>query len=127
MASQYSDPPAPYTEVKTTGGSNASPRLNAYVDPNLTKRNAVETAAASDLPPKSSSTTLGGIRPVYANDQDTELDNDAAATANAAVEPPPHAPNKMAGSTRNGQFRSRDPYASDGMVGQDYLKNQGAS
>lgn len=127
MASQHSDPPAPYTEVKTTGGDNASPRLNAYVDPALTKRNAVSTPAASDLPPKSGSTTLGGIRPVYANDKNTELQNTEAATDNQAVDPPPHAPNKPVGSVRNGQFRARDPYSNDGMPGQDYLKNQGAS
>lgn len=128
MASQYSDPPAPYTAVVTGGGPNAAPRLNAYTDPALTKRNAQGNAAESDLPPGSGSRTLGGIRPVYAEDQNEDIDNTAAAAANASVAPPPKAPNKWVGAkTPDNIFRARDPYRNNGMVGQDYLKNQGES
>lgn len=126
MASQSADPPAPQSEVITQTGSNNPARLGAYTDPALTTRNVVETAAASDLPPGSGSTTLGGVRPVYANDQADEIDNTAAETANASVDPPPHSPNSWARGTVDGRRVSRDPYANQGMVGQPFYKNLGS-
>lgn len=126
MPNQVNDPPSPQSEIVTVAGDNQSPRVNAYTDPALTTRNATETAAASDLPaPKSPATSQGDIREVYANDQQSNLDNDAAATENVNVDPPPHAPNKMARGTVNGRRVSRDPYANGGMVGQSFFNNQG--
>lgn len=125
MASQSADPPAPQSQVTTGSAPNGTARVGPYTDTALTKRNVAGAAAASDLPPGSGSTTLGGIRPVYANDQDTEIDNTAAATANAAVDPPAKAPNSWARGTVDGVRVSRDPYAQKGMVGQSFFNNQG--
>lgn len=127
MASQSADPPAPYTEVTTTGSGNETARLNAYTDRSRTQRNVDGVAAASDLPPPAGSTTLGDIRPVYANDKKESIENVDAAEANAGVAPPPHAPNKMAGArTGDNVFRSRDPYRNGGMTGQSFF-NPGGS
>lgn len=123
MASQSAEPAAPQSEVVTVAGANKPARIGTYVDPALTTRNAEETAAASDLPPKSGSRTLGSIRPVYANDQDNEIENTEAAAANAAVAPPPHSPNSARMQTRNGVRFGRDPYANGGQA--QYLDNQG--
>lgn len=125
MASQDGDPKAPQAETVITSGPNNTARVGAYTDTALTKRNVVETAAASDLPAGSGSTTLGGIRPVYANDKETELQNTGAEDANGAVEPPAKSPNSWARGTVNGTRVSRDPYANQGMVGQSFFNNQG--
>lgn len=128
MPNQVNDPPSPQSEVVTQSTPNAAARVNAYTDPSLTTRNVTGTAAASDLPaPKSPATSQGDIREVYANDQQSNLENDAAATENVNVDPPPHAPNKWARGTVNGRRVSRDPYANNGMVGQTYLNNQGGN
>lgn len=111
------DPPAPQSQVVRAAGANKTARTGAYTDPNLTTRNAEGSAAASDLPPPADSTTTGSVRPVYAADQDKEIDNTAAATANAGVDQPPHSPNSW--KMRNG--RPRDPYANSGQ--DDYLDN----
>ena len=111
------DPPAPQSEVIREAGANKGPRKGAYTDPNLTTRNAEETAAPSDLPAKSGSTTTGGIRPFYAGDQATEIENTDAAVENAGVAQPPHSPNSS--RMRNGA--RRDPYANSGQA--DYLDN----
>lgn len=125
MPNQVNDPPSPQSEVVTQSTPNAAARVNAYTDPDLTTRNVVETAAASDLPaPKSPANSQGDIRPVYANDQKSNLENDDAATENAGVDPPPAAPNKWARGTVNGRRVSRDPYANQGMVGQTFFNNQ---
>lgn len=127
MASEGADPAAPQSEVVHVSGTNDAPRIGTYTDPDLTTRNSVETAAASDLPaPKSPATSQGDIREVYANDQQSNIQNTAAATENAGVEPPPKSPNKWARGTVNGQRVSRDPYANQGMIGQDFYKNQGS-
>lgn len=125
MASQSGDPKAPQAEIIALKGTNNQARVGAYTDTDLTQRNVVETADASDLPPGSGPTTLGSTRPVYANDQDEEINNQEAAAANASVDQPAHAPNKWARGTVNGRRVSRDPYANQGMVGQSYLNNQG--
>lgn len=120
------DPPAPQSEVVTVSTPNVPARINAYTDPDLTTRNVTGTVAASDLPvPKAPSNSQGDIRPVYANDQKSNLENDAAATENVGVTPPPTAPNKWARGTVNGRRVSRDPYANQGMVGQPFFKNIG--
>lgn len=124
MASQSADPPAPQSQVVTTTAANGPARVNAYTDVGLTKRNVTGSVAASDLPPESGSTTLGGIRPVYANDKVEDIDNDAAATANANVDPPPHSPNSWQIGTVDGRKVSRDPYANQGMVGQPFFNHQ---
>lgn len=125
MPNQVNDPPSPQSEIVTVAGANQSPRVNAYTDPALTTRNSEETAAASDLPaPKSPSNSQGDIRPVYANDQNSNIENVAAATENVNVDPPPAAPNKWARGTVNGRRVSRDPYANQGMVGQTFFNNQ---
>lgn len=125
MASQSAEPAAPQTQVVSDTSDNAQARIGTYVDTDLTKRNVAGQTVVTDQPPASGSTTLGGVRPVYAADQATEIENDEAATANAAVTPPPHAPNKWTGRTVNNIFRSRDPYAANGMPDQSYLNNQG--
>jgi len=122
---RVNDPPAPQLQVTAVKGTNQTARVGAYVDTALTKRNVVETAAASDLPPGSGSTTLGSVRPVYATDKVEEIASTDAATDNADVEPPAHAANKWVRGTVNGRRVSRDPYANEGMIGQDAFKNQG--
>ena len=115
------DPPSPQRTVVTQAGANKAPRPGAYTDPNLTTRNAEGNAAESDLPaPPSLRSTHGDIRPVYANDQAAEIDNDQAATQNEGVDQPPHSPNSW--KTRGG--RPRDPYRNSGQ--DDYLDNQGS-
>lgn len=122
--SRVNDPPSPQSQVVHSKGTNQTARVGQYVDTGLTKRNVSGSSAASDLPAKSGSTTLGDIRPVYSNDQDNEIENTAAATENAGVTPPPHAPNKWARGTVNGRRVSRDPYANQGMIGQTAFNNQ---
>lgn len=125
MSIQNNDPPAPQKEVVTLTSQNNPARVGPYTDPDLTERNVVETAAASDLPPpQSAARSQGSIRPVYANDQAQEIDNTDAATENAAVAPPAHAPNSWARGTVNGRKVSRDPYANQGMVGQSFFNHQ---
>lgn len=123
MASQSADPAAPQSEVVRSAGANKPARKGAYVDVALTTRNAEETAAASDLPPGSGSTTLGGIRAVYATDKTNDIDSVAAAAANVNVDPPPHSPNAPQMQTRAGRRYARDPYANGGQA--QYLNNQG--
>lgn len=127
MASEGADPPAPQSEVVHSTSTNNPARIGTYTDPDLTTRNVSGTAAESDLPaPKSPATSQGDIREVYANDQKSNIENTAAATANAGVDPPPKSPNSWARGTVNGQRVSRDPYANQGMLGQDFYKNQGS-
>lgn len=124
MASQSADPAAPQSEVITVAGANKPARKGTYVDTSLTTRNAESDAPALDLPAGSGSTTLGSTRPVYAGDQDNEIDNTAAiAAANASVDPPPHSPNSPRMQTRSGRRYARDPYANGGQA--QYLNNQG--
>ncbi len=124
MASQSADPPAPQSQVVTAGTPNQTARIGAYTDRSLTQRAVEGTAAASDLPaPKSPATSQGDIREVYANDKQSNIENDAAATENAAVDPPPHSPNSWARGTVGGRRVSRDPYANQGMVGQSFYNN----
>lgn len=128
MASQSADPPSPYSKVVTTTGTNSQARLNAYVDQALTKRNVDGDVAASDLPaPKTPATSQGDIREVYANDKQSNIENDAAAGENAGVPPPPNSPNSWVRGTVDGKRMSRDPYANQGMVGQTFYNNQGGS
>lgn len=122
---RVNDPPAPQSQIVTVSGTNRTARVGSYTDVGLTKRQVVETAAASDLPPASGAKTTGGIRPVYANDKVAEIDNDAAATENVAVTAPPHAANKWVMGEVNGETVRRDPYANSGMVGQAFFDNQG--
>ncbi len=127
MASESADPPAPQSEVVALSSTNNPARIGTYTDPALTDRNVDGEVAPSDLPEKKTvGNSQGDIRPVYANDQNSNIENVAAATENAAVTPPPHAPNKMAGARdSNNIFRARDPYRNNGMTGQSYLNNQG--
>lgn len=126
MASEFGDPKAPQAEIVTTKGTNNRARVGPYTDPNLTLRNVVQTPDASDLPPPSGSKTLGGVRPVYATDQNEEIDNTAAATENASVEQPPHSPNSWPiEADGQGIPRGNDPYRTNGVIGRDYLNNQG--
>ena len=127
MASQGADPAAPQSQVVSVQAPNQTARIGTYTDTSLTQRNVEGTVAPSDLPePKTIGNSQGDIRPVYANDQNSNIENVAAATENADVEPPPHAPNKWARGTVNGRRVSRDPYANNGMIGQDAFKNQGS-
>ncbi len=126
MASEGAEPAAPQSQVVAVSGTNNPARIQTYTDLELTKRNVVSTLAESDLPEeKTVKNSQGDIRPVYANDKVSSIDNDAAATANAGVLPPAKAPNSWVRGTVNGQRVSRDPYANNGMVGQDAFKNQG--
>lgn len=126
MASQGADPAAPQSQVVTVAASNQTARVGAYTDVSLTKRAVVSVEAASNLPPASGSTTLGGIRPVYAADQQTTIVTDATVTAaNAGTTPPPKSPNSWVRGTVNGRRVSRDPYANQGMIGQSFFTNQG--
>lgn len=122
------DPPAPQSEIVTTTAANATARVGPYTDRSLTKRNVVSTPAASDLPaPKSPANSQGDIRPVYAADKLSNIENVAAATENADVDPPPKSPNSWARGTVNGRRVSRDPYANGGMVAQPFFENQGGN
>ena len=118
--------PRPQAKIRTTSGTNATEPRNAYVDQSLTKRNIDNGDVEEAHPPRSGSTTLGDIRPVYANDAKTEIQNTAAATENANVDPLPNSPNSWAiEDDEQGIPRSRDYYRNEGMHGQDYLNNQG--
>lgn len=115
MSSEFGNPPAPQSEVVTRSTTNNPARLNAYTDPNLTKRNAVPTAGQTVMPPTpppSGSTTLGNIRPVYANDKVQEIDQTAS---NPGVAIPAQAPNSW--------VPGRDPYKNQGMPGQEFFDN----
>lgn len=121
MASEHGDPKAPQADLVTVAGANKSARVGTYTDTDLTTRNAESVAPASNLPAPAGSTTLGSVRPVYANDQDNEIENTEAAAENAGVQPIPHAPNKWGMQTRNGIRFGRDPYATGGQA--SYLNN----
>lgn len=108
MASQYTEPAAPQTEVTTVSTTNNTARRGPYTNRDITKRNSVETAAAA-TPLKSGSKTLGNIRRFYAEDKVEEADQNAS---NPGVTAPPHSPNSWQ--------RGRDPYANGGMVGQTF-------
>lgn len=130
MASEYADPPAPQASINTSSAKNRQARPGPYVDQSLTLENVDSTpAAALDVPPpKSPATSQGDIRPVYANDQKSNLENTMAAEENQDVDPPPHAPNKWgietdASIAGHPISRSRDPYRNDGL--EPYLRNQG--
>ena len=124
MASVNDDPPSGQGKVITTSGNNAAAGYGPYIDRGQTVRNASNVAPALNIPGPSGSTTTGSTRPVYANDQLKEVDNDDAAVDNVGVTPPPHAPNKMAGEKdSNNIFRSRDPYRNNGMTGQSFFAN----
>lgn len=126
MASQGADPAAPQSQVIKVAAANQPARVGAYTDVSLTSRAVVSVEAPSDLPPASGSTTLGGIRPVYATDQNTTIVTDAAVkVANAGTLPLPKSPNKWVRGTVDGQRVSRDPYANQGMIGQSFFNNQG--
>jgi hypothetical protein len=128
MASEGAEPAAPQSEVVHVSTTDNPARIGTYTDPDLTTRNSVETLAESDQPPKKApGNSQGDIRPVYANDQLSNIENDAAATANASVEPPPKSPNSWARGTVNGARVSRDPYANQGMVGQPFFNHQGGN
>lgn len=118
MSSEFGDPAAPQSEVIAVSGTNNPARLNAYTDPNLTTRNVVMTAD-DVVPPHSGSTTLGNIRPVYANDTAEEIVSNGTFPDE---DPPPHAPNSWAIETDDDGFkRSRDPYRNQGMIGQPFF------
>jgi hypothetical protein len=118
MASEFGSPKAPQADLVTVSGTNNRARLNAYTDPNLTTRNVVMTADAI-VPPKSGSRTLGDIRPVYANDTTTEIENDGPFPEQT---PPPQAPNSWPIVTDAASIpRSRDPYRNGGMIGQPFF------
>jgi len=124
--SQLNDPPAPQNQVVVVKGTNNTARVGTYTDTALTKRNVVETPAASDLPAAPTiSTSMGSTRPVYASDKVQEKDNKTAAEENTDVVPAAHAPNSWPRGTVNGRKVGRDPYANEGMLGQSFFKNQG--
>ncbi len=109
--------------VKMTGTS-PDPAIDSTFqradrDPGITRAGNPdpEQESTADLPCASGSTTLGNIRPFYANDNLTEIDQNSAEEDNDEVDPPPN--------SGNAWVPGRDPYAVDGSVDQDYLKNQG--
>jgi hypothetical protein len=126
MASEYADPPAPQTEVITTSTVNNTARIGAYTDRTITRRNVQPTVPVpGPNPPRSGSKTLGNIRRFYAEDKVEEKDQNAAATENVGVLPPPHSPNSW--KIRNdaqGVPRSRDYYSNNGLIGQSFFDNQ---
>lgn len=127
MASQYADPPAPYTEVVSTSTTNNKARLNAYTDTKITLRNVAPAVPVPEPePPRSGSRTLGNIRPVYAEDNRQEIENKDAHPE--AVEPK-HAPNSWPIITdAQGITRGRDMYRNHGVLGQDdFVQNQGGA
>ena len=118
MASEFTAPAAPQTNLIKISTTNNPARINAYTDPKLTTRNVVMTADTI-VPPKSGSTTLGDIRPVYANDTTTEIENDGPFPEQT---PLPQAPNYWPIKTDTaGIPRSRDPYRNGGMIGQTFF------
>lgn len=117
------DPPSAENTVNNSSAVNRQALPGPYVDQSLTLAN-VDSSPAPDLdvPPPSGSRTLGGIRPVYSNDQKEDIENTAAATENVGVDPPPNTLNKWGISTDTmGINRSRDPYRNNGMEG--FLRN----
>jgi hypothetical protein len=119
------NPQSQQRQVIVLSSTNNPARVGAYVDTSRTRRNAQSVAPVSNIAAGSGSTTTGSVRPFYAEDQKTEIENDDAATENAAVVPPPQAPNKWARGTVNGRRVSRSPYANGGMIGQSVFQNQG--
>lgn len=107
MASEFADPPAPQTDLKSTGHANDTPRRDAYVDPRLTLRNATSPAQTH----VTIGENLGSNRAMYANDDLDEIEQTAT---NPGTSPAPHSPN----SWKPG----RDPYANNGW--DSYNQNQ---
>ena len=106
----------------TQGGTNRTAFRGPYVDQGLTLRNPPDVAI-TPTPAKSGSATLGGIRNFYANDRAHEIENTAT---NPDATAPEHAGNRwQIEDDSAGIPRSRDFYRNNGMIGQDFLMNQG--
>lgn len=98
-------------------GTSPDPAVDAVYqgadkDPNITRPGNpdLEQVSTAELPGKSGSTTLGNIRPFYAEDKVKEIDQDASND----VDPPPTAGNSWE--------VGHDLYANGGG-GRDYLLN----
>lgn len=124
MASEFTDPPSGEigNYINNSNSANRQSPPGPYVDQALTLV-AVDSspAPALNVPPPSGSTTLGGIRPVYANDQKEDIENTDAASDNAGVTPPPHVNEWTITTDGQGISRSRDPYRNNGVA--TYLNN----
>lgn len=92
--------------------ANEQARPGPYTDVSLTRRNVTNPTAVPQGPARSGSHTQGNIRRFYAEDQVQEVDS----TPTNDVDPPPHSPNHWA--------FGRDYYKNNGMVGQDFMRNQ---
>lgn len=114
MAKQSQEPVAPQAQVTPVAAPNQTARVEAYTDTSKTKRAVDSSPAPTPEPAFSGAATTGDSRRYYAEDGEKEIENTAT---NPAADPPPQAPN----SWKHG----RDPYANNGMVGQDFFKNQG--
>jgi hypothetical protein len=112
MATNPNDP-RPQAKIETVSSNNLTAARGAYVDTSLTRRNGSSTPDAI-LPLKSGSTTLGNIRRFYAENRAEEID---ATVGDQGAVVPPHSPVAWK--------PGRDYYKIDGMVSQDFYKNQG--
>lgn len=92
--------------------SNETARPGPYTDTSITKRNVTNDSAPTPSPARSGSTTLGGVTVYEPAGTDHEPGDQGAETK-------PNSPTAWA--------PGRDPYAVDGAVGQDFLKNQGGA
>lgn len=112
MPSQFDEPKAPQAEVVTGTADNSTARVGAYTDTAITKRNVNSSPAPTPSPSRTGHVGKD-VRRFYAEDGETEIENTAS---NPSAEKPPHSPNSWT--------PGRDPYANNGMVGQDFLRNQ---
>jgi hypothetical protein len=94
--------------------ANEAARPGPYVDTSITRRNVDNGVVPEAGPARSGSRTQGNIRRFYAEDEVEEVDSH---DTHPEVDPPAHNPNKW--------VFGRDPYANNGMVGQEYFNNQG--
>ncbi len=120
--------------IKMTG-TNPDPARTDFQradrDPGLTR--SVEDGPPSDqvstadLPNKAGSTTLGNIRPFYAEGNVKEIDQ--VVGDQGAIEPGHSSNSWVIEETDDGIERGADPYRNQGLSGpdsgRDYLDNQG--
>jgi len=104
-------------------GTNPDPNegefMGACVDAEITLDGTPDDQVSEAVDPFSDVDKLGDNE-VYEVDGTNHSPGDQGATT------PPHAPNKMAvEEDGDGIARSRDPYRNDGMIGQDFMQNQG--
>jgi hypothetical protein len=119
--------------VRTTLAANSQAPRGVYVDQAITRVNVVQppgtvagqgyTPGVPELVRTSIRNNQGSTRRFYAADRKDEIANHET---NPSAPPIPHSPNSWKIELDSlGIPRSRDYYRNNGMIGQDFFKNQG--